>query len=131
MLRDKVLYPTNWVAGDLALLLDTYGISALVAPALDAKAGLVVECRDFPGKGEAASHLARRGVHVYLPCDRFVGGLVGHDPEGTLIGSAPIRPEPGRAVIGNRPVRFRLDETGVVEDASLPGELRYSEGPAR
>lgn len=131
VLDDKVQYPTTRAAGGLALLVDTHGISALVAPAMDAKVDLVVGCADGTGKVEAAYHLARRGVHVYFPCDRFVGDLVGHDAEGTLIGSAPIRPDPGGAVIGDRPIRFRLDETVVVEDASLSGELQYYDAPAR
>ncbi len=131
VLDDKVQYPTTRVSGELALLMDTHGISALVAPAMDAKVDLVVGCADTAGKVEAAYHLAQRGVHVYFPCDRFVGDLVGHDAGGTLIGSAPIRPEPGGAVIGDRPIRFRLDETVVVEDANLPGELQYYDGPAR
>jgi len=131
VLPDKIQYPTTRAAGDLALLVDTHGLSALVGPALEEKVQLVVGCADYTGKIEAAYHLARHGVDVYFPCDRFVGDLVGHDARGTLIGSAPIRPEPGGAVIGDRPVRFRVDERIVVEDTTLGGELQYYDAPAR
>ena len=131
VLPDKVQYPTTRSHGNLAYLVDTHGISTLVEPAIRQGAELVVGCGDYTGKVRAAYHLARRGIDVYFPCDRFVGELIGYDAPGTLIGSAPVSAEPGGAVIGNRPVTFRVDETVVVEDTTSSGELQYYDAPAR
>ncbi len=131
VLPDKVQYPTTRSAGDLALLVDTHGVSAVVGPAIESGVQMVIGCADYTGKIEAAYYLARRGIHVYFPCDRFVGDLVGHDAEGVLIGSGPVKSEPGGAVIGDTPVRFGVRETVVVEDASLVGDFQYYDAPAR
>jgi hypothetical protein len=131
VLPDKLQYPTTRVWGDLALLVDTHGISSLVAPAVRHEADLVIGCGDHPSKMKAAYYLARRGVNVYFPCDRFVGEMIGHDAEGTLIGSAPVRSTRDGAIIGDRPVTFRTDETVVVEDTDVAGVLHYYDAPAR
>jgi hypothetical protein len=131
VLEDKVQYPTTRTQGDLAYLVDTHGVSVLVPGALREGAQLVIGCGDYPGKVQAAYHLARRGVDVYFPCDRFVGDLIGYDAPGTLVGSAPIRVRDGQAVIGDRPVTFSTDETVVVEDTDRPGLLQYYDAPAR
>jgi hypothetical protein len=131
VLPDKLQYPTTRVHGDLALLVDTHGISALVAPAVRAGAQLVVGCGDSAGKVAAACDLARRGIDVYFPCDRFVGDLIGYDAPGTLIGSAPVRGEGGVAVIGDRPVELRVDEPLVVQDTAERGAIQYYDAPAR
>jgi hypothetical protein len=68
---------------------------------------------------------------VYFPCDRYVGSLLGTKGEERLIGSAPVRAERGTAVIGDRPLRFSVSETLVVEDAHLPGPLQYYDAPGR
>lgn len=131
VLEDKVQYPTTRAYGDLALLVDTHGISALVEPALRERVSLVVGCGDTEGKMQAAFALAARGVDVYFPCDRFVGDLLGYDAPGVLIGSAPVRAERGSAVIGDRPVAFAVDERIVVEDFAAKGGDRYYDAPAR
>ena len=131
VLPDKLQYPTTRAWRDLALLVDTHGISSLVAPAVRQKADLVIGCGDHPSKMKAAYYLARKGVNVYFPCDRFVGEMIGHDAAGTLIGSAPVRATPDGAIIGDRPVTFRIDETVVVEDTDVAGVLQYYDAPAR
>jgi hypothetical protein len=131
VLEDKIQYPTTLVAGDLALIVDTHGISALVAAARREGVSLVVGCGDTEDKMKAAFDLARGGVNVWFPCDRFAGDLLGYDAPGVLIGSAPVRREGDHAVIGDRPVRFATDETIVAEDFPGMGPLRYYDAPAR
>ncbi|MEB3323233.1 MAG: hypothetical protein VKI81_10470 [Synechococcaceae cyanobacterium] len=131
VLPDKVQYPTTRVHGDLALLVDTHGIASLVAGALDREADLVVGCGDSIGKAQAASHLARLGIDVYFPCDRFVGELIGYVGDGVLIGSGPVRSDRGVAIIGDRPIRFSIDETIVVQDTARTGRFQYYDAAAR
>jgi hypothetical protein len=131
VLPDKLQYPTTRAWGDLALLVDTHGISSIVAPALRHDVDLVIGCGDHPSKMKAAYFLASRGVDVYFPCDRFVGEMIGYDAAGTLIGSAPVRATANGAVIGDRPVLFRTEETIVVEDTMVRGVLQYYDAPAR
>ena len=131
VLPDKIEYPTTRGFGDLALLVDTHGLSALVASAAERHVALVLGCADHAAKAEAAYHLARLGIDGYFPCDRFVGDLLGYVGEGVLLGSAPVRIEGGRAIIGDRPVELRLDEVFVVQDTSLAGRYQYYDTAAR
>jgi hypothetical protein len=131
VLDDKIQYPTTLVYGDVALLVDTHGISSLVEPARRAGASLVVGCGDTEDKMKAAFELARDGVDVWFPCDRFVGNVLGYDAPGVLLGSAPVRREGIRAVIGDRPIRFEVDEQFVAEDFLGTGPLRYYDAAAR
>ena len=131
VLEDKVQYPTTLAYGDVALLVDTHGISALVEPARRERVSLVVGCGDTEDKMKAAFDLARRGVDVWFPCDRFVGDILGYDAPGVLVGSAPVRREGDHAVIGDRPVRFETGETFVAEDFQGIGPMRYYDAPAR
>jgi hypothetical protein len=117
--------------GELGLLVDTHGLSAIVVQAIERGVSLVVGCGDYTAKAAAAQHLARAGIDVYFPCDRFVGELIGYVGEGVLIGSAPVRSEGGAAIIGDRPLELRLDETIVVEDTSLGGRTQYYDAAAR
>jgi hypothetical protein len=131
VLEDKIQYPTTLVYGDVALLVDTHGISSLVEPARREAVSLVVGCGDSEDKMKAAFDLARRGTDVWFPCDRYVGDLLDYDAPGVLIGSAPVRREGDHAVIGDRPVRFETAETFVVEDFRGTGPLRYYDAAAR
>lgn len=131
VLNDKIQYPTTRVYKDVALLVDTHGIASLVEPAVRRGAGLVVGCCDTPFKAQAAWWLASLGVDVYYPCDRAAGELLGYEGRGTLIGSAPVRAQDGIAVIGDRPVKFTLAETVVVEDTDADGGNQYYDAPAR
>jgi len=131
VLDDKIQYPTTLVAGDVGLVVDTHGIAALVEPARREGVSLVVGCGDTADKMKAAFDLARRGINVWFPCDRFVGDVLGYDAPGVLIGSAPVRREGTSAVIGDRPVAFDALETLVVEDFEGRGPSRYYDAPAR
>lgn len=131
VLEDKLQYPTTLVAGDVALITDTHGISALVDAARREKVALVVGCGDSTGKMNAAFDLARSGVDVWYPCDRFAGEVLGYDAPGVLIGSAPVRREGDHAVIGDHPVRFELKETIVAQDFEGSGPMRYYDAAAR
>ena len=131
VLPDKIEYPTTRVYHDVALLVDTHGIASLVEPAVRRRARLVVGCCDTPYKAQAAWWLASLGIDVYYPCDRAAGDLLGYEGKGTLIGSAPVRSQDGVAVIGDRPVRFSVWETVVVEDTDADGGNQYYDAPAR
>jgi hypothetical protein len=131
VLDDKIQYPTTLAYGDVALIVDTHGISVLVEPARRERVSLVVGCGDSEGKMAAAFDLARQGVDVWFPCDRFADTILGYDAPGILIGSAPVRREGDHAVIGDRPIRFAVGETFVVEDFSGNGAMRYYDAPAR
>jgi hypothetical protein len=131
VLIDKIEYPTTRVYKDVALIVDTHGMSALVEPAVRRGAKLVVACGDTPYKAQAAWWLASLGIDAYFPCDRMVGELLGYQGKGTLIGSAPVRAENGMAVIGDRPVRFAVAEPVVAEDTHADGGYQYYDAPAR
>ncbi len=131
VLDDKIQYPTTLVFGDLALLIDTHGISSLVEPARREAVSIVVGCGDTEDKMKAAFDLARAGVSVWFPCDRFVDQVLGYDAPGVLLGSAPVRREGDHAVIGDHPLGFAMDERFVVEDFAGRGPLRYYDAPAR
>jgi hypothetical protein len=131
ILEDKIQYPTTLVWHDVALIVDTHGLSAMVEPARRAGVSLVVGCGDYPDKMAAAFDLARAGVNAWFPCDRFAGDILGYDAPGVLIGSAPVRREGDHAVIGGRPIRFSMDETFVAQDFEGRGPLRYYDAPAR
>jgi hypothetical protein len=131
VLEDKIRYPTTFAWRDLALIVDTHGLSALVEPARREGVSLVVACGDYPDKMAAAFDLARAGVSAWFPCDRYAGDILGYDAPGVLIGSAPVRREGDHAIIGDRPIRFRTDETFVAEDFTGSGPLRYYDAPAR
>jgi hypothetical protein len=131
VLEDKIQYPTTLVQGDVALIVDTHGISSLVEPARREGVSLVIGCGDSEDKMKAAFDLARRGIDVWFPCDRFVGDVLDYDAAGVLIGSAPVRREGDHAVIGDRPIRFDTGEMFVVEDFRGTGPLRYYDAAAR
>lgn len=127
--EDKILdYPTTIVVDDhTAIVNDTHGISALAWDSLGAN--LVVGCGDHPGKMDAAYYLARHGVNVYFPTDRYSGRLIGTRTQGTIIGSAPIKQTAAGADIGNQPVAIDVDETIVVCKGSWQYPLWYYDTP--
>jgi hypothetical protein len=131
VLPDKVQYPTTRVHGDVALLLDTHGVSAVEREAARSHAALVLACGDDPAKMKAAYRLASLGIDVWFPCDRFVADVLGHDAPGVLLGSAPVRPVLDGAVIGDTPVAFRLDEKIIVEDSEARGVSQYYDTAGR
>ncbi len=128
---DKVYgYPTNLFLDDRNVWInDTHGISAL---AWDATAAdLVIGCGDHVGKADAAYDLARRGVNVYMPTDRFLYTLMGTQTAGMVLGSAPIRDTDEGAVLGDQPVTFRVDEPIVVSNTTQRYPLQYYDTPFR
>jgi hypothetical protein len=131
VLDDKIQYPTTLSYESVALVVDTHGISALDELARRSGVSLVVGCGDSEGKMNAAFDLARHGIDVWFPCDRFAGEILGYDAPGVLIGSAPVRREGSHAVIGDRPIRFEIGEVFVVEDFAGNGPMRYYDAPAR
>ncbi|HSE48645.1 MAG TPA: hypothetical protein VLA96_05505 [Terriglobales bacterium] len=131
VLLDKVEYPTTHVAGQFGLLEDTHGISALVSQAMRRGMQVVVGCGDSDGKVKAAYYLAQRGVHVIMPGDRYDDELVGYQGKGVILGTAPVRAQGNKAVIGGQPVRFALAETIVVEDTKAIFPIQYYDAGAR
>lgn len=131
VLTDKVQYPTTHERGDLAWIEDTHGVSALVGQAVERHVQMVVACGDSEGKAEAADYLSHKGIHVVFPGDRYQDLLLGYTGKGVLIGTAPVRQQGGKSVIGDQPVRFSLKETIVVEDTDRPFPMQYYDAAAR
>ena len=131
VLPDKVQYASTRVHGDVALLVDTHGVSAVEREAARTGADLVLACGDDPAKMRAAYRLASEGISVWFPCDRFVADVLGHDAPGVLLGSAPVRATEHGAVIGDTPIAFRLDEKIVVEDSVARGVSQYYDAAGR
>ena len=131
VLDDKVQYPTTKQHENIALMLDTHGISAVVEQAVRERTDLVIACGDNPPKAEAAYYLAKKGIPVYFPCDREIGMLLGQDGNAVILGTAPIRKTAEGAVIGAQPVRFSIDETIVIEDIEQDFAGRYYDSAAR
>ncbi len=138
----KTEYGTTVKKGNGRMILpDTHGFNMVAGPAVrrsrSGKIHLVIACMDLPSKAEAALHLAKRGIHCYGPCDRFICDLVGYRrsrPDiATILGTAPVRKlSDGRAVIGDQPVPVDSGEKIVVEDAveqKYPSQ--YSDAPFR
>ncbi len=131
VLLDKVQYASTRIYGSLALLLDTHGIAVLQRAAVLGHADLVVGCGDHPSKMQAAYRLARQGIPVWFPTDRFAGDVLGHDAGATLLGSAPVRRQGNGAIIGDTPVEFRLAEKLIVQDSDARGNARYYDSASR
>ncbi|HET7711280.1 MAG TPA: hypothetical protein VFL80_05070, partial [Thermoanaerobaculia bacterium] len=95
------------------------------------RAYLAIGSGDSAGSAQAAFHLAQRGIHIYMPGDRYIGDLLGYEGPAVILGTAPIHFSDGRAVIGQQPVTIRFRERVVVGDA--PGEEPGSphDAPAR
>jgi len=131
MSPDKVReYPSGILLDThTAIVNDTHGISALAWDAGDAT--LVVGCGDHRGKMDAAYYLAKRGIDVYVPTDRLLGQLIGADTKGTIVGSAPVKPNALGAEIGNQPVAIGMDELIVVSYAAPVYPLQYYDTPLR
>lgn len=131
VLDDLVWYPTTKRRGSYALMTDTHGVSALVEQSIAARAHLVIGSGDSVGKTEAAFYLAQRGINVYMPCDRFIGDLLGYDGPGVILGTAPVRFANGRAVIGDQPVTIRFGEKVVATDSAPEAAGSPYDAPAR
>jgi hypothetical protein len=131
VLEDKVEYPTTHVAGHFGIIEDTHGISALVSQSLHRGMQVVVGCGDSEGKAKAAYYLAQHGVNVIMPGDRYIDELLGYQGSGVIMGTAPVRKEGERAIVGGQPVKFSLAETIVVEDTKKNFPTQYYDAGAR
>jgi len=131
VLNDKLQYPTAHAAGSLAWLVDTHGLSAIAGQAVERKMQLVVASADAEGDARAAYHLAQKGIHALFPGDRFQDLLVGYEGAGVLLGTAPVKQEGPRALLGGQPVRFSLRETFVAQDSRAALPAAYYDAPAR
>lgn len=131
VLDDKVQYPTTKQYKNIALMLDTHGISAIVEQAVRERVDLVIACGDNPPKARAAAYLADRGIDVYFPCDREIGMMVGYEGKAVVLGTAPIRKRDSGAIIGNQPVRFSIKEPIVVQDIRRDSAARYYDSASR
>ncbi len=127
VLQDKVMYPTTKCYKNVCLLTDTHGISALVPGAIEKGVDLVIGCGDYTGKMEAAYYLASKGIDVYFPGDRFVAEVLGHDANGVLMGTAPVKGN----IIGNQPISIEVKELIIVQDISKPYPAQYYDAPTR
>lgn len=131
ILIDKVQYPTSKQYGNVALMIDTHGISAIVEQAVREEVDLVVACGDNPAKAKAAAYLAEKGINVYFPCDREIGMLIGYEGSGMVLGTAPIRNMDFGAIIGNQPIQFSIEEPIVVQDITRDSVARYYDTSSR
>ncbi len=131
VLNDKLQYPTTHVAGDLSWLVDTHGLSAIAGQAVERKMQLAVGSADAQGDAHAAYHLAQKGIHAVFPGDRFQDLLVGYQGNGVLLGTAPVKRDGDRALIGGQPVRFSLKEIIVAQDTQAALPAAYYDAPAR
>jgi len=131
VLPDKIIYPTTHVDLDTAWIEDTHGISALVPQAVEHHVNVVVGCGDSEGKMAAAYDLAKQGIDVIFPGDRYEDELLGYTAKGTLLGGAPVRAEARRVIVGDQPVTFSVAEPIIVEDSKALFPLQYYDAPAR
>ncbi len=129
--EDKVdSYPTGIIIDKQTVFMnDTHGINAIAWDSLDAD--LVVGCGDLDGKVEAAYYLAKRGVNVYMPTDRFIDMLIGVNTKGTIIGSAPIKKTSDGAIIGSQPISIDINEPIMVTNTTGGYPLQYYDAPYR
>lgn len=112
VLNDKGNYPTNKCYGNVCLVLDTHGISQIVAQAIDEEVSHVFACGDSEGKMAAAHYLSKKGIDVIFPADRFLGELLGTNTKGDLIGTSPVR----EGKIGGQEIEVSINETILVQD---------------
>ncbi|MFC2163339.1 hypothetical protein ACFLRF_06620 [Candidatus Altiarchaeota archaeon] len=131
VLEDKVYYPTTKCMKNVCLLVDTHGISSLVPQAINGNVSAVIGCGDYYDKMKAAYYLAKKGINVIYPCDRFASEILFHDAQTSVIGTAPVREVNGVAVIGASPVSIALSETVVVQTTTLPYPAQYYDAPDR
>lgn len=113
----KIFYPTTrFLAPDLAMVIDTHGMSMIVKEVLDNKATIAYADCDYPGKAKAALYLHNKGIKVICSGDRFAYLLLGYDTG--ITGNAPHTIKDGSAVIGSRPLRINLDEKIIIENVT-------------
>lgn len=133
ILPDKVFYPTTrFLKPDIAVIIDTHGISALVEQAIRYNATVVVGCCDYPDKIKAAKYLSDRGIKIICFTDRFLPDILFQDKN--ILGSPPIKQENGSFVLGNQPIVIKKQDTVIAMDVSPESNnntILYYDTPAR
>lgn len=123
-------YPTNIILDERTVLInDTHGINTIAWDSMDAD--LVVGCGDLEGKIEAAYYLAKKGINVYMPTDRFAAMLIGVKTKGNIVGAAPVRKTLDGAVIGDQPISIDINETIMVTNTTAGYPVQYYDTPYR
>lgn len=120
---NKTVYSPKNASNETADLIcpDTHGFNMIAEQAYihRKEIDLAVACMDLPSKAMAALYLAKNGIDIYAPCDRFAPNLMNYKAKfganATILGSAPIRQTEGGAVIGDQPVVILLNESIIVE----------------
>lgn len=128
---DKIYnYPGNFIIdSDTVIINDTHGINSIAWDSTDAD--LVIGCGDHEGKIEAAYYLAKKGINIYMPTDRFLSLLIGTKTEGMIIGSAPVKKIDKGLIIGGQPVEIEIDEPVVVSNSNKGYPVQYYDTPYR
>jgi hypothetical protein len=127
ILKGHIISHTTKCYKNICLISSTHGISMLVPQAINNQIEVVVGCMDAISKMEAAYYLSKKNISIYSPADRFIGDLIGHDGEGTIIGTAPIN----EGIIGNQSITIYLNETILVQDTKETYPIQYYDTPAR
>lgn len=131
VLPDKTQYPTTKCIKNICLLVDTHGISSLVAKAVKEKANLVIGCGDYYDKMEAAYYLTQKGINVLYPPDRFASEMIGFQGKGMALGSAPVKAKEDTAIIGDQPIEIGIKEKIVVQTTTKAYPAQYYDAPYR
>jgi uncharacterized membrane protein YjdF len=133
ILEDKLLYPTTrFLKPDIAVIIDTHGISSIVEQAVRYNATAVIGCCDYPAKVSAAQYLSERGINVICLTDRFLPQAMFQAKN--ILGSPPIRERPFSFIIGDRPLTISRHEKIIAMYLSPKSEiygLQYYDTPSR
>ncbi|MBR9691535.1 DUF2238 domain-containing protein [Candidatus Woesearchaeota archaeon] len=133
ILEDKILYPTTrFLKPDIAVIIDTHGISSIVEQAIRYNATTVIGCCDYPAKISAAQYLSEKGINVICLTDRFLPQALFQ--ANNILGSPPIRKRPFSFIIGDHPLTISRYEKIIVMYLSPKSEiygLQYYDTPSR
>ncbi len=133
ILKDKIDYPTTrFLRPNIALIIDTHGISSIVKQAVESKATAVIGCCDHPAKIKAASYLSDKGIKVICLTDRFLPDLLLQ--EKNILGSPPIIKQPFSYRLGGQPITINKYDKVVVMFLNPKNQiysLQYYDTPAR
>jgi len=133
ILKDKIYYPTTrFLKPDIAVIIDTHGISALVKQAFEYNATAVIGCCDHPAKIKAADYLSDKGIQVICLTDRFLPYLLLQDKN--ILGSPPITRQPFSYRLGGQSITINKYDKIVVMFLNPKNQiygLQYYDTPAR
>ncbi len=131
VLIDKIKYPSTKLSNNVAYIVDTHGISALVSQAITNKVDLVIGCGDSPGKMQAANYLSQKGINVFFANDRFMSEVIGYTGKGILMGTAPVKDTDEGVIIGNQPLVFDINEKIILQNTIREYPVNYYDAPTR